>query len=240
MYVSFRSQGNPIKVATERLGLDSDFWGGDDLPQFSILDVHRRSYAVASAQASDYVDRLWPTDADVAGDKDLASFAAYIAAPEAGNMPLTSNENGAINTVAELKEVLSTYVFRLFLHAAARVAAFNGQTVVNFVRSPPGIRPEKRSLPDPMTTYATEEMMSYGPSIEQVWLQTEFVAYFIATVVYSDPFMEYANTVLESLGEAWSFLLAAPDASGGYVVNPSGEAFVTCSDGRLSPTNMEK
>ena len=45
---------------------------------------------------------------------------------------------------------------------------------------------------------------------------------------------------LEGLGEAWSFLLAAPDASGGYVVNPSGEAFVTCSDGRLSPTNMEK
>ena len=239
MYVSFRSQGNTIKVATERLGLDPDFWGGEDLPLLSILNVHLGAYAAASAQASDYVDRFWSTDADVAGDADLASFAAYIAAPEAGNMPLTSNENGAINTVAELKEVLSTYIFRLLVHAFVRHTAFTGQTSTNFVRAPPGIRPGK-SLPDPLTTYATEEMMSYGPSIEQVWLQTEFVAYFIATVVYSDPFMEYANTVLEGLGEAWSFLLAAPDASGGYVVNPSGEAFVTCSDGRLSPTNMEK
>ena len=238
MYVSFRSQGNPIKVATERLGLDPDFWGGDDLPQFSILDVHRRSYAVASAQASDYVDRLWPTDADVAGDKDLASFAAYIAAPEAGNMPLTSNENGAINTVAELKEVLSTYIFRLLVHAFVRHTAFTGQTSTNFVRAPPGVRPGK-SLPDPMTTYATEEMMSYGPSVEQTWLHSGFVMNFIGTTIYSNPPMEYANSVLEGLGEAWSSFLATPDASGGYVVNPSGDAFVACAGARLSPTNIE-
>ena len=49
MYVSFRSQGNTIKVATERLGLDPDFWGGEDLPLLSILNVHLGAYAAASA-----------------------------------------------------------------------------------------------------------------------------------------------------------------------------------------------
>jgi|ERR1711924_90020 len=135
--------GDPIKVATDRLGLDPDFWGGDDLPQFSLLDMHRRAHALASDQASAYVDRFWSTDDDVLEDAGLASFAAYIAAPEAGNMPLTTNENGAIRTVAELKEILSSYIYRLLVHAAVRHASFNGQTAINLVRSPPGMRPGK-------------------------------------------------------------------------------------------------
>merc|ERR1711907_509774 len=140
--------------------------GGDELPEFSVLDMLRRAHALASEQASEYVDRFWPTDADVVEDVGLASFAAYIAAPEAGNMPLTANENGAIRTVAELKEILSSYIYRLLVHAAARHAPFNGQSSVNLVRNP-------------------------------------------------------------------------PDASGGYMVSPSGDDFVTCQGGRLSPTNIE-
>jgi len=229
--------GNPIKVATERLGLDPDFWGGDELPEFSVLDMLRRAHALASEQASEYVDRFWPTDADVLEDVGLASFAAYIAAPEAGNMPLTANENGAIRTVAELKEILSSYIYRLLVHAAARHAPFNGQSSVNLVRNPPAMRPGQ-ALPDPTTTYSIEEILSFGPSIAQSWHQTEFVANFIGPGPYSGP-MEYADDILEGLGPAWSSYLATPDASGGYMVSPSGDDFVTCQGGRLSPTNIE-
>lgn len=229
---------DPVKVATERLGLNPEFWGGDDLPGFSVIDVHRRTYALASDLAAEYVDSHWPTDDDVAGDAGLASFAAYIAAPEAGNMPLTGNENGAIRTAAELKTVLANYLYRLFMHAMASHAPFGSQSTVNLVRCPPGMRPGA-SLPDPATAYSTEQILAFGPTIEQAWLHTDFIANFVATTPFSDRMELVADDLLEGLGPAFAALLATPDTTGGYLINPSGKDFQICSGGRMSPTNIE-
>ena len=232
---SFWNTGDPLKVATERLGLDPAFWG-EDLPQFSVLDVHRRTHALASSLAAGYVDRFWPTDEDVLRDAGLAAFAAYAAAPVAGNMPLT--ETGQIRTADELRAVLASYIFRLLAHATGRHAPLGAQTLLNIMRSPPGMRPGA-GLPEPTTAYTAEEMLAFGPTIEQAWLYAEFSANFIATTVHTPSLEDADDELLEGLAEGWSALLAAPDATGGYLVNPSGDQFVSCSAGRLSPTNME-
>ena len=95
------------------------------------------------------------------------------------------------------------------------------------------------SLPDPATAYSTEQILAFGPTIEQAWLHTDFIANFVATTPFSDRMELVADDLLEGLGPAFAALLATPDTTGGYLINPSGKDFQICSGGRMSPTNIE-
>merc|ERR1719181_1821611 len=55
----------------------------------------------------------------------------------------------------------------------------------------------------------------------------------------SDRMELVADDLLEGLGPAFAALLATPDTTGGYLINPSGKDFQICSGGRMSPTNIE-
>lgn len=113
---------NDPATALAMLGLDAaDFTDGDDPTEawnlYPNVRLMLRVWTYVADYIHDVVDDLYPDDAKVADDADLAAWMAAAAAPEGGNVAGLPR----VRTKAMLERVLTSLLYRVIFHGSGRL-----------------------------------------------------------------------------------------------------------------------
>jgi len=159
-----------------RMGISkADFSVHSDWDRFPIVKTYLECFASASTYVNTVVDSFALRDADIAGDSEIQGWINETTRPHAGNL----RGIGAIDTVASLKAVLTSLVYRTTMHGCSRLRK-SLSPVLSFVGNYP-VCLQSDSIP---VQGESIELLQYLPYTGTIGLMTRFYGIFLYTEPY--------------------------------------------------------
>jgi len=198
---------NDPKQALRKLGIEeSDFSLHEPWDQFPVVGLYLEVWDSTQRYVGAVVDATYRSDAAVAHDAGLRSWAEATAHAWAGNV----RGFPRVRSRRDLKRVLTSYLYRITIHGMSR---FHGtlHPALSFGSNfPPCLH--KREIPRPDTEISTGELLAYLPTTDTIGKYVDFLYFFI----YSEPYERFVPD--DGIGEDLFFP--------GGLFDPRNEALV--------------
>jgi hypothetical protein len=165
--------------ALRRLGLEAaDFTVNEPWDLFPVAGHYLDIWEATRRYVDAMVEATYASDSDVLRDAPLQRWMTAARSPWGGNIRGLPR----VNSRQVLKQVLTSYLFRITAHGASRFAATLFPALSFISNFPPCL--QKRTIPHPKTPLSTRELLAYLPSTATMGKQVDFLYFFI----FSDPY----------------------------------------------------
>jgi len=162
---------DPLLVLERNNIHEADFTVKEAWDRYPIVKDYLAVWQIASNYVSAFVDETYSNDAVIANDQPLQDWIAASGDPQSGNvkgLPAMANKQA-------LKEVLTSLIYRITIHGAARVNK-TLQPVYTFVANYPSTL-QRDDIPHPTDDFDTQELLKYLPNTGTIGEMLEF--YFV-------------------------------------------------------------
>jgi hypothetical protein len=165
--------------ALRRLGLEAaDFTVKAPWDQFPAAGHYLEIWEAARRYVDAVVDHTYASDREVLQDAPLQRWMLAARSPWGGNVRGLPR----VNSRQVLKQVLTSYLFRITAHGVSRLHASLFPALSFISNFPPCL--QKRSIPHPNTTLSTKALLEYLPSTTTLGKHVDFLYFFIFSVPY--------------------------------------------------------
>ena len=171
------------KQTLKRHGIEeSDFSVSQPWDAYPLVRQLLRVWDAAEAYVSVFVQESYPDDSRVAEDSLLQAWIQKTGARNGGNVRGLPE----MNSCEALKDVLTSYVYRVTVHGATRLNP-SLNPVQSFVANyPPCL--QKTEIPSPGTSLTIRELLEYLPNTGSIGQMTLFYYMFVFSSPY-EPFL---------------------------------------------------
>ncbi|MEO0564608.1 MAG: lipoxygenase family protein, partial [Chloroflexota bacterium] len=162
---------DPLVVLERNNIHEADFTEKEAWDRYPIVKDYLAVWQIASNYVSAFVDETYSDDAAIANDQPLQDWIAASGDPQSGNvkgLPTMANKQA-------LKEVLTSLIYRITIHGAARVNK-TLQPVNTFVANYPSTL-QRDDIPHPTDDFDTQELLKYLHNTGTIGEMLEF--YFV-------------------------------------------------------------
>jgi hypothetical protein len=166
-------------TALARLGLSqADFTVKDPWDRYPIVGRLLEIWSAAAAYAEAFVDATYTDDRAVASDAALQAWAADCSSPSEGNV----HGLPPLSTMSALVSVLTSLVFRVTAHGAARLSAVANPGLTFMANFPPCL--QDAAIPAPGSNFDTMRLLAYLPRTGTIGEMVTFYFTFAFSVPY--------------------------------------------------------
>ena len=173
---------NDPKRALRNLGLEeADFTVSEPWDQFPVARRYLEIWEATERYVDAVVDATYASDFDVVRDAALRRWICATRHPWGGNVRGFPH----VNSRQVLKEVLSSYLYRITVHGMSRFDVTVHPALSFASNFPPCL--QKRTIPRPETPLSTKELLQYLPTTDTLGKYVDFLYFFI----YSEPYERF-------------------------------------------------
>ncbi|MFM7318832.1 MAG: lipoxygenase family protein [bacterium] len=174
---------DPIATLNRNGITESDFSQATPWDKYPLVEKTLKVWSAAEDYISNIVDYFYSDDNAVKSDKPLQQWAKDSGKNGEGNI---GGFPESIATRDELKEILTSLIYRVTVHGSARLNA-TPNPVMSFVPNfPPCL--QKNELIDPSSTMDTKSLMNWLPKTGTIGEMMQFYFTFAFSVPY-EPFI---------------------------------------------------